>query len=757
MSKSLIIVESPAKARTLKKYLGKNYDVKASVGHIRDLPVSKLGVDVNKEFSPQYVTIKGKGKIISDLKKAAAKADEIFLAPDPDREGEAIAWHIAHILKSADKPIHRALFHELTKKAIRAAIDGATSIDQNKFQAQQARRILDRLVGYQISPLLWEKVRRGLSAGRVQSVAVRMICDRESQINKFKSEEYWTISVQEAGKNPPPFIAKLDKISGRKAKVENEEQATTIVSTLKKAEHTVSAVDKKERRRYPSPPFITSTLQQDANRKLRFPAKRTMGLAQKLYEGIELGDKGPVGLITYMRTDSPRINKEALTEVREFIKKDYGADLLPPKPVLYKTSKASQDAHEAIRPTDVSLTPEKVAPYLEKGLLNLYTLIWKRFVASQMCPAVFDQTVISIKADKYLLKAQGAILRFKGFMALYVESSEESDETNGKPGKTDKNSIIIPDVAPGETVKVLTVEPKQHFTQPPPRYNEATLVKALEENGVGRPSTYASIISTILDKEYVMQQQRKFKPTDLGELVNDLLVAHFPNILDIEFTASMEENLDKVEEGQSNWINLLQAFYTPFEKTLSAAKQEMKSVKKQGIPTGIPCKQCDGRLVIKWGKTGEFLACENYPTCKHTQNFKKDENGTIIPIEKEEPVDSGETCEKCGKPMVYKQGRYGKFLACSGYPECKHIRAQTTGVNCPEENCTGELVQKVSKKGKVFFSCNRFPECKFATWDRPVPKKCPSCDKPFLLEKTTKKDTTLQCMDKACGYSEPLA
>jgi DNA topoisomerase-1 len=757
MSKSLIIVESPAKARTLKKYLGKNYDVKASVGHIRDLPVSKLGVDVNKEFSPQYVTIKGKGKIISDLKKAAAKADEIFLAPDPDREGEAIAWHIAHILKSADKPIHRALFHELTKKAIRAAIDGATSIDQNKFQAQQARRILDRLVGYQISPLLWEKVRRGLSAGRVQSVAVRMICDRESQINKFKSEEYWTISVQEAGKNPPPFIAKLDKISGRKAKVENEEQATTIVSTLKKAEHTVSAVDKKERRRYPSPPFITSTLQQDANRKLRFPAKRTMGLAQKLYEGIELGDKGPVGLITYMRTDSPRINKEALTEVREFIKKDYGVDLLPPKPVLYKTSKASQDAHEAIRPTDVSLTPEKVAPYLEKGLLNLYTLIWKRFVASQMCPAVFDQTVISIKADKYLLKAQGAILRFKGFMALYVESSEESDETNGKPGKTDKNSIIIPDVAPGETVKVLTVEPKQHFTQPPPRYNEATLVKALEENGVGRPSTYASIISTILDKEYVMQQQRKFKPTDLGELVNDLLVAHFPNILDIEFTASMEENLDKVEEGQSNWINLLQAFYTPFEKTLSAAKQEMKSVKKQGIPTGIPCKQCDGRLVIKWGKTGEFLACENYPTCKHTQNFKKDENGTIIPIEKEEPVDSGETCEKCGKPMVYKQGRYGKFLACSGYPECKHIRAQTTGVNCPEENCTGELVQKVSKKGKVFFSCNRFPECKFATWDRPVPKKCPSCDKPFLLEKTTKKDTTLQCMDKACGYSEPLA
>ena len=757
MSKSLIIVESPAKARTLKKYLGKDYDVRASVGHIRDLPVSKLGVDVKKEFSPQYVTIKGKSTIISDLKKAASKADEIFLAPDPDREGEAIAWHIAHILKSANKPIHRALFHELTPKAIRTAIDNATSINQNKFHAQQARRVLDRLVGYQISPLLWEKVRRGLSAGRVQSVTVRMICDRESQIDKFTPVEYWTIGVKLEGKNPPPFIAKLDKISGRKAKVENEEMATTIVSFLKKAEHTVTAVDKKERRRYPSPPFITSTLQQDANRKLRFPAKRTMGLAQKLYEGIELGEKGPVGLITYMRTDSTRINKEALAEVREFIKKDYGNELLPEKPIFYKTSKASQDAHEAIRPTDVSLTPEKVAPYLEKGLLNLYTLIWKRFVASQMCPAIYDQTIISIKAEKYLLKAQGAILRLKGFMALYVESRDENGETSDKQKELNPSSTIIPDVAEGEKLKALTVDPKQNFTQPPPRYTEATLVKALEENGVGRPSTYASIISTILDKEYVMQQQRKFVPTDLGKLVNDMLVAHFPNILDIEFTASMEENLDKVEEGESNWVTLLQAFYTPFEKTLSAAKQEMKSVKRQGIPTGITCKLCDGKLVIKWGKTGEFLACENYPTCKYTQNFRKDENGTLIPIEKEEPVDSGEKCEKCGRPMVFKQGRYGQFLACSGYPECKHIRAQTTGVKCPEENCTGELVQKISKKGKVFFSCSTFPKCKFATWDKPVPQKCPQCNKPFLLEKKTRKETLLNCIDKACGYSEPLA
>jgi len=756
MSKSLIIVESPAKARTLKKYLGSNYDVRASVGHIRDLPVSKLGVDVKKDFAPQYVTIKGKGKIISDLKKAASKADEIFLAPDPDREGEAIAWHIAHILKSSKKPVHRALFHELTKKAIRGAINNATSIDQNKFQAQQARRILDRLVGYQISPLLWEKVRRGLSAGRVQSVAVRMICDRENEIEIFRPEEYWTISVRLEGKNPPPFTAKLDKISERKAAVRNEEQATAVVATLKKADHTISDVEKKERRRFPSPPFITSTLQQEANRKLRFPAKRTMGLAQKLYEGIELGDKGPVGLITYMRTDSTRINNEALAEVREYIQKDYGPDLLPPKPVFYKTSKASQDAHEAIRPTDVTLTPEKVAPYLDKGLLNLYTLIWKRFVASQMCPAIYDQTTISIKADKYLLKAQGAILRFKGFMTLYVESAEENGDADAKTEEANKNDPIIPDVTAGEKVKVLQVEPKQNFTQPPPRYTEATLVKALEENGVGRPSTYASIISTILDKDYVMQQQRKFVPTDLGKLVNDLLVAHFPHIMDIEFTASMEENLDKVEEGKNNWVDLLQGFYGPFEKTLSAAKQDMKSVKKQGIPTGITCKLCDGKLVIKWGKTGEFLACENYPNCTFTQNFRKDENGTIIPVEKEEPVESGKKCEKCGRPMVYKQGRYGQFLACSGFPECKHIQAQTTGVKCPEENCTGEIVQKISKKGKVFFSCSRFPKCKFATWDKPVPKKCPQCGKPFLLEKKTRKGLVLKCIDNDCGYSEPL-
>lgn len=758
MSKSLIIVESPAKAKTLKKYLGKDYDVRASVGHIRDLPVSKLGVDIKQNFAPQYVTIKGKGKIISDLKKAAAHADEIFLAPDPDREGEAIAWHIAHILQTEDKPIQRALFHELTQKAVRSALEKATEINQNKFEAQQARRILDRLVGYQISPLLWEKVKRGLSAGRVQSVAVRMICDRENEIEKFQPEEYWIISEKLEGEKPPRFTARLDKVAGHKAKVENRDQAEKIVAALQQAKHSVTAIDKKERKRYPSPPFITSTLQQDANRKLRFPAKKTMGLAQKLYEGIDLGDKGPVGLITYMRTDSTRVNNEALSDVRKFIEENYGSKILPAKPVFYKNAKASQDAHEAIRPTDVNLTPDKVAQYLDKGLLNLYSLIWKRFVASQMCPAVYDHTTVSIKADNFLLKSQGAILRFKGFMTLYVESSDENGESaDNRTGPEDGDTAIIPDVAIGDDLKVLDIEPKQHFTQPPPRYTEATLVKALEENGVGRPSTYASIISTIQDKEYVMQQQRKFMPTNLGKLVNDLLVAHFPSILDIEFTASMEANLDKIEEGASNWVKILQDFYTGFEKTLATAKHDMKSVKKQGIPTGIPCKLCDGKLVIKWGKTGEFLACENYPTCTYTQNFKKDENGTIIPVEKEEPVESGEICEKCGSPMVYKQGRYGQFLACSAFPKCKHIKVQSIGVKCPMEKCTGEIVQKISKKGKIFFSCSRFPQCKFATWDRPVPKQCPKCKKPFLLEKKTRKGTMLYCMDNACGYSEPLA
>ncbi|MCK5232540.1 MAG: type I DNA topoisomerase, partial [Desulfobulbaceae bacterium] len=521
MSKSLIIVESPTKVKTLKKYLGKSFDVKASVGHIRDLPVKSLGVDVEHDFEPEYVTIRGKGKIISELQNAAKKADRIFLAPDPDREGEAIAYHIAHCLSSAQKPVSRVLFHELTKKAVLAAIDKSSELNLYLFEAQQARRILDRLVGYQISPLLWEKVRRGLSAGRVQSVAVRMVCEREQEIESFVSEEYWTIDTHLKGTLPPSFNARLDRIEGKKKKVEDRTTAEMITAELQQADFVVEKVEKKEKRRHPAPPFITSTLQIDANRKLRFSAKKTMTIAQKLYEGIELGKAGPVGLITYMRTDSTRINGEALSDARTYIKKSFGPDYLPPKPRVFKSKKSAQDAHEAIRPTDVSNTPDSVAPYLDRNMLSLYTLIWKRFVASQMNPALFDQTSIRIDAGKYSLKAVGSIMRFLGFMTLYVEAAEGSSSDPDKKRHSDRD-VTLPDLTQGDRLQLLDVLPKQHFTQPLPRYTEATLVKALEENGVGRPSTYAAILSTIQDKEYTILAERKFSPTDLGKLVNEL-------------------------------------------------------------------------------------------------------------------------------------------------------------------------------------------------------------------------------------------
>lgn len=755
MSKSLIIVESPAKARTLQKYLGKSYEVKASVGHIRDLPVKTLGVDIEHDFTPQYVTIQGKGNIIKELRGAAKKADEIYLAPDPDREGEAIAYHIAETLKSTKKPMHRVLFHELTKKAILAALEKATSVNQNRFEAQQARRILDRLVGYQISPLLWDKVRRGLSAGRVQSVAVRMVCEREQAIEAFISEEYWSIDVSLHGDTPPAFLAQLDKANGKKIdkkknKIENENQAQTLADSLRQATYKVTTIEKKKKQRHPSPPFITSTMQMDANRKLRFSAKKTMTLAQRLYEGIELGAEGPTGLITYMRTDSTRISDEAIAEVRDHITNTFGSDYLPEKPIVYKTKKSAQDAHEAIRPTDVNKTPESMAPYLEKDMLALYSLIWKRFVACQMASAQYDQTTVLIDANGHTLKTVGSIMRFLGFMTLYVESTDDAVSESGK-------DIQLPDLKEGDVLQLLEVIPKQHFTQPPPRYTEATLVKALEENGVGRPSTYASILSTIQDKEYALLEQRKFMPTDLGKLVNELLVAHFPYIMDIDFTASMEQQLDQVEEGKVEWLQILKKFYAPFKATLDKAKQEMKSVKKSAIPTDISCKLCDGKMVIKWGKNGEFLACEKFPDCKHTQDFKKAEDGTIVPLERAEPEESGEHCKKCGKPMVYKRGRYGKFLACSGYPECKHIESIGTGVKCPEEGCQGEIVQKASKRGKVFYSCNQYPKCKFALWDKPVNQPCPDCGASFLLEKDTKKDGHhLKCADKSCGYTKTI-
>ncbi|MFZ5775931.1 MAG: type I DNA topoisomerase [Thermodesulfobacteriota bacterium] len=756
MSKSLIIVESPAKARTLQKYLGKAFTVKASVGHIIDLPVKTLGVDIEHDFAPEYVTIRGKGKIITELKQAAQAADHIYLAPDPDREGEAIAFHIAELLAPTKKPIQRVLFHELTKKAILAAIEQATQVNRNRFEAQQTRRILDRLVGYQISPLLWDKVRRGLSAGRVQSVAVRMVCEREEAIAAFVSEEYWTIHANLAAVSPPPFAAQLDRIGDRKidlkkGRIATAGEAEAIVTAVGKGPLLVEGIEKKQKKRNPSPPFITSTMQMDANRKLRFSAKKTMTLAQRLYEGVELGAEGPVGLITYMRTDSTRINDEALAAVRQYVDTTFGPEFLPAKPNLFKTSKSAQDAHEAIRPTDVSRTPEQVAAFLDKDMLALYSLIWKRFVACQMRSAEYDQTTVLLAAGEHGFKAVGSIMRFAGFMTLYEEGQEEGAATEGE------EDAILPDLRKGDTVALTGIEPRQHFTQPPPRYTEATLVKALEENGVGRPSTYAAILSTIQEKEYVLLSQRRFMPTDLGKLVNELLVAHFPDVLNVKFTAAMEEKLDGIEHGQAKWLAILRDFYGPFSATLEKAKGEMKAIKRTAIPTQVPCPLCGGTMVIKWGKNGEFLACENYPGCKSTQDFTRNEEGAIVPVRRDEPEESGEVCDKCGKPMVFKMGRYGKFLACSGYPACKNIRATTTGVPCPEANCSGELIQKVSKKGKVFYSCNRYPKCTFALWDRPVKEACPQCGSPYLLEKDSRKEgLRLICPDKACGFAKKV-
>ncbi len=752
MSKSLIIVESPAKARTLQKYLGKSYEVKASVGHIRDLPNKEMGVDIEHGFQPNYTTIPGKGKIISEMKSAAKKAEAVYLAPDPDREGEAIAWHIAEAIKPAQGNIHRVLFHELTKKAIMEALKNATEIDQDKFEAQQARRILDRLVGYQISPLLWEKVRRGLSAGRVQSVAVRMVCDREQEIEIFQPVEYWSITAELEGSTPPAFQAQLDKRAGKKIdkkkkRIENEEAAQHLVKEIESADLKVGEVNKKEKRRNPQPPFITSTMQIEASNKMRFSAKKTMTLAQRLYEGVEIGSEGLSGLITYMRTDSTRISDEALNQARGHISEKWGDKFLPPRPRRFKTKSSAQDAHEAIRPTDVSRTPEKMAPFLDKDMHSLYTLIWQRFVASQMAPAVFDQTTIGVEAGEHSLKAVGSILRFPGYLSLYQDSAKTESDKEER----------LPDLAEGESVNLLKLEPKQHFTQPPPRYTEASLVKALEENGVGRPSTYASILSTIQEKEYVELKERKFFPTDLGKVVNELLVNHFPEIMDVEFTASMEDKLDDVEEGEMDWQELLKNFYTPFRQTLEKARNEMKSVKGKAVPTDITCRECGGTMVIKWGKMGEFLACDQYPDCRNTCDFKRDEDGRIIAEEKEKEEESEEICEKCGRNLVYKKGRYGRFLACSGYPECKNIRSERTGVHCPEENCPGELVKKVSKKGKIFYACDQYPKCSYALWDKPVNERCPECGSPFLIERETKKQGRhVKCPDKKCGYSRQL-
>ncbi len=751
MGKSIVIVESPAKAKTIERYLGKDYLVRACAGHIKDLPKKSLGVDLKHDFQPTYRIIPGKEKVVRELKKTAEKSDAIYLAADPDREGEAICQHLAEELNgSKDRQMFRVLFNEITKNAIISAFDNPSQIDHHKVEAQQARRILDRLVGYKISPLLWQKVRRGLSAGRVQSVALRLIVDREKEIRAFVSEEYWNFTARLHAQNPPPFEAKAVKLNGKKFKISNQEEADRLLEELQKADFVVSDVQKKERKRNPVPPFITSKLQQEASRKLRFSVKKTMTLAQRLYEGIETGSEGLQGLITYLRTDSTRISNTALEEVRGYIDESYGSRYLPSKAQLYRGKKGAQDAHEAIRPTSVARTPEEVKPYVDRDEYRLYDLIWKRFVASQMNPAVFDQTDIEIAAGKAEFKAVGSIMKFDGFLKLYQEGRDDADQAESEEG--DKN---LPDVAVGEKLRVEKIVPEQKFTQPPPRYSEATLVKALEEKGIGRPSTYQQILAVIMRREYVSKDEGRFVPTETGEVVIDLLVNHFAEIFDYDYTARMERNLDEIESGKEDWIQTLHGFYQEFSKELQQAKKEMKNLKREEVPAGEQCEKCGSGMIIKWGRFGRFMACSNFPQCKNTKELRKEgsapEQPQVEELEKE-------ICEKCGKAMVLKKGRYGEFLACSGYPECKNTRkiVQTTGVKCPQ--CAeGEIVQRRSRKGKIFYGCGTYPKCRFILWQKPVGEACPQCGAPYLLEKSTKKEGLAHyCANKECGFKQAI-
>ena len=753
MTKPLIIVESPTKIKTLKKYVGNQFNVAASAGHIRDLPVKTLGIDIEKKFKAKYVNIKDKSKVITNLKKLAKDTKEIYLAPDPDREGEAIAFHIMDILKKKDRIFHRVLIHELTKKGIQEALQHTLKPDAHKYDAQQARRKLDRLVGYQISPLLWQKVQRGLSAGRVQSVAVKIICDRERQIRKFVAEEFWTITADLLAQAPPEFNAGLIKINNKKVKIENQKQATDIFKDLEKAQFIIHEIKTKTIKRNPAPPFITSKLQQDAINRLRFSAKKTMIVAQQLYEGIEIGTGGPEGLITYMRTDSTRIAPDAAGEAQQFISQTYGNEFALTKPRFFKNKNKVQDAHEAIRPTSVFHTPEKIKNSLSADQFKLYDLIWKRFVASQMAQAIIDQKTILIQAtDKYLFSVSGSTVKFKGFMILY------SQDNNSK----EKEIQALPDAKIGTILKTEQIIPKQHFTKPPPRFSEATLVKELEKNGIGRPSTYASILSVIRDKGYVDLIKRYFIPSELGFIVNDLLVSSFPNVLNISFTAQMETNLDDVESGRLEEVQLLTQFYASFKKYLDAASEQMISVKGVGVDTDLSCPSCGKQLNIKIGRNGHFLACTGYPDCSFTSNYLRDEKGKISIVEKIIDNTKVKDCVKCGKPMVQKEGRFGPFLACTGYPDCKHTESvngehsqKDIGVKCPEADCSGTIVEKKSRRGKVFFGCSKYPKCTFASWDKPVEKSCPDCNSPFLVEKETKKEGKfLKCPNKDCGFKE---
>ena len=739
MGKQLIIVESPAKVKTIKKFLGPQYAVQASVGHVRDLPSSSLGVDEANDFAPHYEVIENKKNVVSELRAAAAKADTVYLAPDPDREGEAIAWHVAELIRDKAKDIKRIQFNEITAKAVKDALEHPRDLNVNLFDAQQARRVLDRLVGYKISPLLWKTIKRGISAGRVQSVALRLIVEREAEREAFKPEEYWLFKALLSADVPPPFKAELVKVSGKKAVVSNAEQANTLEAALKGKPFVVESVEEKERERAPQPPFITSTLQQAANQRLSYTAKRTMNIAQRLYEGVELGDKGLTALITYMRTDSTRIADEARQAARDFIVQTFGQDHLPKKARIYKAKGGAQDAHEAIRPVDVTVTPDMVKPHLTPEQYNLYRLIWSRFVASQMAGARFHDTTALIACAHTLWRAKGERLLFPGFLAVLPRGKEEADAE-------------LPPLKAGQALTLDKLEKEQKFTQPPARYSEASLVRELEELGIGRPSTYAAIISTLQDRDYVHLAERHFVPTDLGRVVCRQLTEHFAKLMDVGFTAQMEEGLDKVAEGGRNWVDLMRAFAADFNPTLDAAAKNMQSL-KGGMPTDLPCPDCGKPLLIKFGKAGAFLACSAYPECRYTSNFARTEDGKVEAVAQEKPqYEKVGQCPRCGKDLVIKKSRTGsRFIACTGYPACDYAAPFSTGVPCPRCG-KGSLVEKSSKRGKIFYSCDQYPQCDFALWDKPVPGPCPRCDSPYLVEKKSRDGVKIICPVKGCGY-----
>ena len=818
MIKSLVIVESPAKAKTIQKYLGKGFTVEASLGHVKDLPKSTLGVDTSNDFETDYVVIPGKEKVLAKLKKLAGPMDAIFLAPDPDREGEAIAAHLAgelarngHAKKEKKKKkedsevpprIQRVTFNEITKRAVQAAFEHPRAIDQNLVDAQQARRVLDRLVGYQVSPLLWDKVRRGLSAGRVQTVALRLIVEREREIKAFEKKEYWTIDAHLAASKPPAFDARFLGKGEEKIEVTNGEDAEKIRAALEQADWIVRSVDKKERRRNAAPPFTTSKLQQDSSRKLRFSVKRTMMIAQRLYEGVELGEEGLVGLITYMRTDSTRVAPEAIQEVREYVGKEYGAAYLPETPNTYKEKKEAQAAHEAIRPTSAMRHPDQVKQYLKEDEFKVYKLIWQRFVASQIMPAVFDQTTVDIdaksKSETFWFRVTGSVLKFDGFLRVYEESKEGKDEED------EELKHKLPALEAGQKLILKELKPEQHFTEPPPRYNEASLVKELEERGIGRPSTYSAILSTIQERQYVQKLGGKFTPTEIGLVVTDLLVENFRDIFDVAYTAGLEEKLDEIEEGKEKWTDTLAEFYKKFTKDLKYAEKHMENIKRMEKPTDEKCERCGSPLVIKWGRHGsfyacstydkedpntctftkenpinlpdldsadvqettqeeycencgrvmvlkrgrfgQFMACTGYPDCKTTRRLDQGKKVPDIPLD--------EPCPKCGRNMMIRHGRYGEFTACSGYPECKYVKQNFIGVKCPE--CKeGDLVEKRARKGNTFYGCGNYPKCKFTSAHKPIAEKCPSCGSEYLVQKYLKDGPVIACPNKECEYERP--